>query len=120
MATITISGMQFYGYHGCFEEEQTIGTRFVVDLALTCDASRAAATDSIEDAVDYVAVYKVVEKVMSEPTHLLETLADRIIQSVRQAFPSISQIRVKVCKLNPPLDVKTDFVSVEMDYSVNE
>lgn len=115
MAIITISGMQFYGYHGCFEEEQTIGTRFVVDIALTCNSCRAAATDSIKDAVDYVSVYKIVEQVMNVPTHLLETLADRIIQSVKQAFPSISNVRVKVCKLNPPLDVKTDYVAVEME-----
>lgn len=115
MAIITISGMQFYGYHGCFEEEQVIGTRFVVDIALTCDVSRAATSDSIEDAVDYVSVYKVVEQVMNVPTHLLEALADRIIQSVKQAFPSISHVSVKVRKLNPPLDVQTDYVAVEME-----
>lgn len=115
MAIISISGMQFYSHHGCFEEEQTIGTHFVVDIALTCDTRRAVASDSIDDAVDYVAAYKIVEKVMNVPTHLLETLADKIILSVKQAFPAVSHVRVKVCKLNPPLDVKTDFVAVEME-----
>jgi len=115
MATILISGMKFYGYHGCFEEEQTIGTRFVVDIALTCDIAKAAETDNIEDAVNYVSVYELVREVMNKPTHLLEALADRIIKSVKSTFPVVERVRVKVCKLNPPLDNQTDYIAVELE-----
>ena len=32
MAIISIEKMEFYSYHGCFEEERKIGTWFNVDL----------------------------------------------------------------------------------------
>ncbi len=108
---ITISGMKFYAFHGCFEEERVVGTNFIVDLSLTCDASKAVQTDQVEDAVNYVAVYQTVERVMKEPVHLLETLATKIICSVKAEFP-VSHVAVKVCKLNPPLNGQTDYVSV--------
>ncbi len=107
--------MKFYSHHGCFEEERIAGTRFVVDLTLECDLTRAAATDNIEDTVDYVSVYQTVQQVMDEPAHLLETLAARIIEAIKRAFSAITNVRVKICKLNPPLSVQTDFVAVEME-----
>ncbi len=32
MSTISIEGMEFFAYHGCFKEEQVIGTKFSIDL----------------------------------------------------------------------------------------
>ncbi len=115
MSSIILSGMRFYSHHGCFEEERTTGTRFVVDLTLECDLTHAAATDCIDDTVDYVAVYDSVQKVMDVPAHLLETLAARIIEAIKKKFSTIVNVRVKICKLNPPLHVQTDFVAVEME-----
>ena len=31
MAIVELENMSFYGFHGCFEEEQKIGTNFRVD-----------------------------------------------------------------------------------------
>ena len=39
MAIISIENMEFYAYHGCFEEEQMIVTRFQVDLNMEVDTS---------------------------------------------------------------------------------
>jgi 7,8-dihydroneopterin aldolase/epimerase/oxygenase len=115
MSSIILSGMKFYSHHGCFEEERVAGTRFVVDLTLECDLTHAAATDCIDDTVDYVSVYETVQSVMDEPVHLLETLAARIIGAIKEKFAGIVNVRVKICKLNPPLRVQTDFVAVEME-----
>jgi len=35
--------MQFYAYHGCFKEEQVIGTHFAVDLSVETDNQPALA-----------------------------------------------------------------------------
>ncbi len=32
MATISITGMEFHAFHGCFKEEQVIGNTFIVDV----------------------------------------------------------------------------------------
>lgn len=114
MTTINIYGMEFYAYHGCFEEEQSIGTRFLVDLSLSYDAEKAVLDDNVENAINYQMVYKAIQDVMNKPKHLIETVADGIIKNVKKNFPSITYIEVIVKKLNPPLDGKTEFVSVKM------
>ena len=34
MSIISIEGMEFFAYHGCFKEEAIIGTKFRIDLFL--------------------------------------------------------------------------------------
>ena len=113
--TIFLNGMKFYAYHGCFEEEQKIGTHFVVDATLTYDAEAAVADDDVEKSVNYLLVYRTIQRVMDKPQHLLETVADHIVREIKREFPQVQKVTVKLCKLNPPLDGKTEYVAVQME-----
>ena len=113
--TIFLKGMQFYAYHGCFEEEQKIGTYFIVDVTLTYDAEAAITGDDVEQAVNYQLVYRTIRKVMDKPRHLIETVADHIICEIKRDFPQVMKVTVKLCKMNPPLDGKTEYVAVQME-----
>ena len=46
MDKIILNGCRFYGYHGAFAEEQTLGQIFVVDLELTVDLTKASQSDN--------------------------------------------------------------------------
>ena len=115
MALISIEKMEFYAYHGCFEEEQKIGTWFNVDLSLEVDTSKAEKSDNLEDTVNYQAVYQVVKEQMMIPSHLLENVARRILDAINKNFPAVSYAWVKVKKMNPPLGGVMESVSVEIE-----
>lgn len=115
LTTIFLTGMRFYAYHGCFEEEQKIGTHFIADVTLTYDAEAAVAGDDVEKSVNYQLVYKTIQRVMDEPRHLIETVADHIVREIKRDFPQVQKVTVKLCKLNPPLDGKTEYVAVQME-----
>lgn len=112
---ISIEGMEFYAYHGCFSEEQLIGTWFVVDLFLEVDTTRAERSDNLRDTVNYQEVYQLVRKEMEINAKLLEHVGRRILDAVHQAFPQVQHARVKVRKMNPPLGGKMDFVSLTLE-----
>ena len=113
--TIFFNVLRFYAYHGCFEEEQKIGTHFTVDVELTYDAEAAVLGDEVEKSVNYQLVYKTIQKVMNGPRHLIETVADHIVKEIKSDFPQVHHVTVKLCKLNPPLDGKTEYVAVQME-----
>lgn len=112
MALITIESMEFYAYHGCFEEEQIIGNRFIVDIVLQTDTSEAEKTDDLSKTVNYQKVFQIIQKEMEIKSKLLEHLAHRIADAVYHTFPAIQGLTVKVSKLNPPIGGKVDRVSV--------
>jgi len=115
MSLISIEKMEFYAYHGCFEEEQKIGTWFNVDLSLEVDTSKAEKSDNLEDTVNYQAVYQVVKEQMMIPSHLLENVARRILDAIQENFTDVTYGWVKVKKMNPPLGGVMESVSVEIE-----
>ena len=114
MSRIFLEDIEFYAYHGCFKEEQTIGTRFLVSLLIDTDVSKAVKTDALDDTIDYQSVALLVKKEMMIPSTLLAHVAGRILDSLFSKFPEIDKATVKVSTLNPPVGVKMKCVSVEV------
>lgn len=88
MTTISIEGMEFFAYHGCFPEENIIGTRFVLDLYLETNTNEAEVSDELSKTVNYMEVYQIVKKQMSIKSNLLEHVGRRIIDEVKACFSS--------------------------------
>ena len=76
---ITLTGITGYGHHGVFDFEREQGQPFVVDLTCQLDLSAAAASDDLEQTIDYGSLARaVVADVERDPLNLIEALADRI------------------------------------------
>ncbi len=104
MDKIELVGMEFFGRHGCSEEERLIGQRFLVDAALYLDLAPAGRTDDIELTVDYARVFDDVGRVVEgEPAALLETVAERIAGTLLEKYARIDRVRVTVHKPFAPL-----------------
>jgi len=114
MAKIKLSDMQFYAYHGCFEEERTVGTHFVVECTLEMDCTEAAIQDDLAQTINYQEVYFLIAQEMEQPSAILEHVAYRIIKRLHSQFPKVEKINVAIHKINPPLGGKIGKVSVEL------
>ena len=114
MSLIKLEGMEFFSYHGCFKEEQVIGTKFIVDLSIEADVTAAALKDDLHLTINYLTVYQMVKKQMGIKSKLLENVAQRILDSLYLEFTGIISVEVKVSKLNPPLGGKLKCVSLTL------
>jgi 7,8-dihydroneopterin aldolase/epimerase/oxygenase len=103
MGQITLEGMEFFAFHGFYDEEQKIGNKYGVDLSITTDLRRAAETDDLDETVNYEVLYKLVLEEMKIPARLLEHLGHRIIDKVYDRFAFVQSVKINVYKYNPPL-----------------
>ena len=115
MNIIQLHGIRCYSLHGCMKEESSIGSTFEVNIDLTCDFSKAAETDEIKYTIDYVKINKIVEIEMAIPSKLIETVAYRILNHIKNQFKSIDKCRVEIRKINPPIDGDIKHVSVILE-----
>ena len=83
---IEIEGMEFFAFHGCYETERVVGNKFMVYARIETDCTKAAQTDNIEDALNYLTAYEVIAKEMMITSHLLEHVAQRMINALYNAF----------------------------------
>ena len=115
MALIEIEGMEFYAFHGHFEVEKVAGNRFLVNLKIETDCSKATQSDCLEDTLDYQKAYLAVKEEMATPSNLLENVCQRIISRIKTEFPNVQKVSVKVSKMNPPMGGQIEKVSLSME-----
>ena len=83
---------------GIYDWERRIKQSVILDLELGADVRRAAATDNIEDALNYKAVAKrITGFVECSEFQLVETLAERVAEIVLNEF-SVPWLRLTVNK----------------------
>ena len=83
---------------GIYDWERSIKQTVHIDLELATDIARAAASDRIEDTLNYKAVAKRVIVFVEESSfQLVETLAERIVALVREEF-SVAWVRLTLNK----------------------
>lgn len=114
VGTIDVCGIRAVGRHGVLPEEQARPQPFEVDLRIEADFTKAAASDRIEDTVDYALVTEAVARTVElESYRLLERLADRIA-GVCLTLPDVKAVEVSVRKLRPPIPVHVSSVGVTL------
>jgi dihydroneopterin aldolase len=109
---IAVRGIRAFGYHGVLPEERAQGQLFVVDAVLTVDTRSAAASDDLEQTVDYAALaQRVVALVEGDPVNLIETLAQRIADDCLKE-DAVRAVEVTVHKPDAPAGVPFGDISV--------
>lgn len=114
MSTIAIEGMEFYSYHGHFEEESVIGTKFNLDLYFETNTEKAEQSDNLDDTVNYLEVYLCVKEQMEQSSLLIEHVARRVLDALLERFQAIESAELKFRKMNPPLGGQMESVSVTL------
>jgi dihydroneopterin aldolase len=84
---------------GIYDWERRIRQTVIFDLEMGADIARAAATDAIEDTLDYKAVSKrLVTYVQESEFQLVETLAERCAEIVLREF-NVPWVRLTLNKV---------------------
>lgn len=98
MDKIFLSALSVECIVGIWEWERRVKQRIVIDLEIASDIRRAAASDRIEDAVDYKKVAKRLLAFVGESQfHLVETLAEGVARVVITEF-GVDWVKVRLNK----------------------
>ncbi len=111
---IYLNDLLFNGFHGVYPDEKKIGNTFKVDVRIQMtDATKTI--HKLEDTIDYVQVYALIQKIMAVPTPLLETIVTNIADQILAAHPMAESVYVKITKqqLSVPYFEGTTAVDIE-------
>jgi dihydroneopterin aldolase len=113
---IRLHNAVFYAYHGNHREERHLGGKFHVDVEMETDFTEAAESDNLADTVNYAEIYDLIyDSLMNEKFNLIETVAEKIADSVLAAWPMVTRVSVKVRKPGAPIKGVIDYVEAQVD-----
>jgi dihydroneopterin aldolase len=112
---IILKDLGFYGYHGVFAEEATLGQRFFIDLELGVDLSAPAATDRLSTGISYAEIYDVVKSAFeTRRMKLLEAVAQNIVEAIFDKFQAVGWIVIRVRKPEAPIAMVRGEAAIEL------
>jgi 7,8-dihydroneopterin aldolase/epimerase/oxygenase len=111
---IALEGLEFHAFHGVYPHERESGNFFEVDVAVETDFTLAARRDELEGTVNYETLFQIVKEEMDKPSHLLETVVEKIVNRVFTELPAVTAVELKISKLNPPIGGKCRSSSVQV------
>ena len=103
MGLVSLRGLEFFAYHGYYDEEQKVGNKYSVDVTVRADLKKAAVQDTLSETVNYESLYNIVKDHMQVRSRLLEHIGYEIIQSVFEEFQQVGWVEVSIVKYNPPI-----------------
>lgn len=96
--TVFIEDLRIETIIGIYDWEREIKQIISIDLEMASDNRQAAATESIEDAINYKAVAKrLIQFVEESEFQLVETMAERIGEIILNEF-KVPWMRLKLSK----------------------
>lgn len=115
-STLELKGMHFHANHGCFPQERRDGGEYIVDFECNLpNIEKIAGSDSLSDTLDYGAIYEIVSKQMQTPCNLIETVAHRIVEDIRSAYPDLEHFSIKISKLTLPIDGRVQNSAIRIE-----
>ncbi len=112
---IEIDNLIIFANHGVFDEEKTMGQRFMVSLRLYTNIAKAAKTDDITDSVNYGEVCEfVTEFTKTHRSKLIEKAAQDIAYALLLKYPLLGAVEVQFKKPWAPIGLPLDNVLVNV------
>jgi len=109
---VLIEGLEVETVIGVYDWEREILQTLVFDLELTTDIRPAAASDEVTRTLNYQSISdQVINLARGSSCKLIETLAERVVQDIFQAFP-VDAIRLKLSKPGAVPQAKNVAVSI--------
>jgi dihydroneopterin aldolase len=113
MDKIVISDIKLNTIIGVYDWEKQTPQNLHLDIALSTDAKKVAATDNLEHALDYVAILKhIFDYVENNHFQLIETLAENLANEVLQHF-STEWVQITLHKPGALLQAKNVAITIE-------
>jgi dihydroneopterin aldolase len=112
---IILKDLGFYGYHGVFAEEATLGQRFFIDLELGVDLSLPATTDRLSTGISYADIYDAVKAAFeARRMKLLEAVAQNIVDELFGRFEAVQWVIIRLRKPEAPIAMVRGEAAIEL------
>jgi len=112
---VIIEQLELHAYHGWHKHEKEFGQAFAIDIEFEVDMAIEAASDQLQDALDYDAIVTTVRRLFVESHYkLVEAAAAALAAGLLDQFARVDAVHRRLRKLRPPIPERIGAVGVDL------
>lgn len=115
MDQIRIDNLEVFAHHGVFQEENSLGQKFLISGVFYLDTRTAGLSDDLGQSLDYGKVcYFIKQKLEERNYQLIEAVAEHLAEDLLLEFDIVKQIDLTVKKPWAPILLPLETVAVSI------
>ena len=115
MDKIYLKDIEIFANHGVFQEEKTLGQKFILSLELALDIKEAAITCDLSKSVHYGELcHKVIDIFQEESLDLIESVVNKVANFILDNYSMVKYVKVLLKKPWAPIGRNLDYAAVEI------
>ena len=115
MDQLRIKDLEVYAYHGVFESEKQLGQKFVIDVRLDYDMTKAAVDHDLDASIHYgILSQELTDWVQASKEDLIETVAYQLVEKIFANYSMVQAVDLELKKPWAPIDLPLDTASVRI------
>lgn len=119
MDAIIIEGLKVETVVGCFAWERQIQQQLMLDLIIATNLSQAAASDELQDTLNYAEICSISAQVIQQAApKLIEHAAQLVVDALFTTFAAIESITITIRK--PAIIPEANSVGVRLERHRND
>lgn len=112
---VIIEQLELHAYHGWHKHEKEFGQAFAIDIEFEVDMAIEAASDQLQDALDYDAIVNTVRRLFVESHYkLVEAATAALAGGLLDQFARVDAVHLRIRKLKPPIPERIGAVGVDL------
>ena len=114
MDKIYLKDIEIFANHGVFQEEKTLGQKFILSLELSLDIKDAATTCDLTKSVHYGELcHQVIQVFQEESLDLIESVVNKVANFILDNYSMVNGVKVLLKKPWAPIGRHLDYAAVE-------
>lgn len=115
MDQLIIKDLVIFGHHGVYQEEKTLGQKFILDLIIDLDLGEACETDNLEFALNYAQLSHELQTVFQRENYdLIERAAQVLCSYILEHYPAVNQVDLTLKKPWAPVLLELKYPAVRI------
>lgn len=118
MDQLIIKDLELFAYHGVYQEEKTMGQKFIVEAYISLDLSKAGESDRLEYALNYAKLcHELQEEFLRTKHDLIERAATVLCEYILFHYPQVEEVDLILKKPWAPIHLPIDYPAIRMKRS---
>ncbi|WP_212904288.1 2-amino-4-hydroxy-6-hydroxymethyldihydropteridine diphosphokinase [Clostridium polyendosporum] len=115
MDKIYVKDLEIFANHGVFQEEKSLGQKFILSLELELDLREAGITGDLTKSVHYGELCHKVEKEFTKESYdLIEMAAEKVANFILKEYPLVQGVKVLLKKPWAPIGRHLEYAGIEV------
>lgn len=115
MNHLILKDLELFGFHGVYDEEKSLGQKFLIDMDISIDLSHAGESDNLNETINYGKLCQELQEIFTKNKYkLLEKATTVLCDYILMNYTEVTDVEITLKKPWAPIHLPIKYPAVKI------